>query len=232
MPTGTLPKPSPAEPPPPATPEPEGFTSGPGGGPNSPGGDGDYGGWNPMGWRTPPAASRAGIQVALVSVSMLFASLTLFFLERRALGAPWPRLPFPKVLYLNTLVLLASSAAFERAWRALSADRLSAFRAWLYATLGLGVAFVGGQWLAWRSLAAAGVYLKGNPSSAFFYFVTGAHALHLAGGLAALAYLAFRARELRWGLRRRTVVEVTRLYWHFMDGLWVYLFVVMLALYS
>ncbi|HUI40946.1 MAG TPA: cytochrome c oxidase subunit 3 [Terriglobia bacterium] len=185
-----------------------------------------------MGWQTPAAASRAGIYAALASVSMLFASLTLFFLERRGLGGAWYCTPLPQVLYFNTLLLLTSSGTLELARRALSADRLRAFQGWIYGTLGLGLAFLAGQWMAWRQLAAAGVYLKGNPSSAFFYFATGAHALHLAGGLAALVYLALKARELRWGLRRRTVVDVTSIYWHFMDGLWVYLLAVLLAMHA
>ncbi|HEY6291913.1 MAG TPA: heme-copper oxidase subunit III [Terriglobia bacterium] len=195
-------------------------------GPETPppqGGGDDFGNWNPMGWTTPAAASRAGIYVGLASVSMLFASLTGFFLLHRSVARNWVYTPLPSILYLNTLMLATSSVTLERARAALRSDRSRAFRGWLYITLGLGAAFLGGQVSAWHQLAAAGVYLAGNPSAAFFYSVTGAHGLHVAGGLTALGYLVLKARQIEWGLKRRTVVDVTRIYWHFMGGLWVYL---------
>jgi cytochrome c oxidase subunit III len=174
-----------------------------------------------MGWNTPASAGKAGIYAAMASVSMLFICLASIFSWRKHAGGNWVKTPLPTVLYLNTLVLLASSGSLQLARRALVADRARGFRGWLYVTLGLGLGFLAGQWLAWRKLLAAGFYLTGNPSSALFYVVTGAHALHLLGGLVALLYLTARAREIRWGLRRRTAVEVTSIYWHFMDALWL-----------
>jgi cytochrome c oxidase subunit III len=193
-------------------------------------GGGDFGGWNPMGWSSPPSAARAGIYVALASVAMLFASLTLTFVLRPSLTRNLAHIPLPHVLYLNTILLAFSSVTLELAHAGLASARRWAFQAWTMLTLGLGLAFVVGQLLAWRELAAAGVYIAGNPSSAFFYLITGAHGLHLIGGLLAVAYLVLKAREIHWGLRRRTVVDVTRIYWHFMDGLWLCLFAVLLAL--
>jgi len=201
--------------------------NGPGG--IDPGG-GDFGRWNPMGWNTPASASRAGIYAALASVSMLFISLALIFSWRKHAGANWVETPLPRVLYADTVVLLMSSGTLQLARRALATDHARAFRSWLYVTLGLGLAFLVGQWTAWRKLLAAGVYMTGNPSSALFYVVTGAHALHLIGGLIALLYLTVRVREIRWGLRRHTMVEVTAIYWHFMDCLWLCLLGLLLAL--
>jgi len=193
-------------------------------------GGGDFGRWNPMGWNTPASASRAGIYAALASVSMLFISVASIFFWRKRAGGNWVEISIPRVLYLNTLVLLLSSATVQLARRALAADHARAFRWWLYATLGLGLTFLAGQWTAWRKLLAAGVYMTGNPSSALFYVVTGAHALHLIGGLVALLYLTTRAREIRWGLRRHTAVEVAAIYWHFMDILWLCLLGLLLVL--
>jgi len=174
-----------------------------------------------MGWNTPASASRAGIYAALASVTMLFLSLALIFAWRKHTGGHWVRTPLPPVLYLNTMVLLGSSGTLQLARRSFSLDLAVGFRRWLYVTLALGLGFLAGQWVAWREMLAAGFYMMGNPSSALFYVVTGAHALHLLGGLGALLYLTLRAREIRWGLRRPTTVEVTSIYWHFMDALWL-----------
>src|SRR4029450_3204819 len=87
------------------------------------------------------------------------------------------------LLWINTAVLLASSASLERARRLLRAWDLAGTRSWMGATGLLGGLFVAGQWLAWRQLASQGVYLSSNPHNSFFYLLTGLHALHLAGGL-------------------------------------------------
>jgi cytochrome c oxidase subunit 3 len=177
-----------------------------------------------MGWSSPSSAATAGIYVALASVTMLFASLTLTFVLRPSLTRDLAHIPLPRVLYLNTILLALSSGTLELARASLNQGRRRSFETWTTTTLALGVAFVCGQLLAWRELAAAGAYLSRNPSSAFIYLITGAHGVHLIGGLVALGYLVFKAREICWGIRRRTIVDVTRIYWHFMDGLWLYLF--------
>ena len=91
----------------------------------------------------------------------------------------------------------------------------------------LGVAFLAGQLIAWRQLAGQGIYVDSHPHSSFFYLLTSLHALHLLGGIIALAYITIAGLRLRISLRRRTVVNVTAIYWHFMDGLWVYLFLLL-----
>lgn len=172
------------------------------------------------------AARRAGITgivVACASIVMLFAALTSAMIVRRGLGGDWQSLALPGILWVNTAVLLASSVVLERARRALRQGRREAFNhLWLTGTL-LGFLFLAGQYAAWRRLAAAGIYLSTNPSSSFFYLFTVAHALHLAGGLLALVYIAVCAWRLRLGPGKRTAVDVSALYWHFMDGLWIYL---------
>jgi cytochrome c oxidase subunit 3 len=94
----------------------------------------------------------------------------------------------------------------------------------LLATLFLGLAFVGGQYLAWRQLAAQGFYLATNPNSSFFYLLTGVHALHVLGGIAALAYLLTQLAAR--GSVRRNLVNGVVIYWHFMAALWLFLLVV------
>jgi cytochrome c oxidase subunit 3 len=100
------------------------------------------------------------------------------------------------------------------------------FRHWWGVTAILGLFFLAGQLVAWRQLVVSGVYLATNPSSSFFYVFTGAHGLHLLGGIIGLLAVAFRPL-LR--LARSTAVDVVSMYWHFMDGLWLFLFVFLLV---
>jgi len=132
---------------------------------------------------------------------------------------------------LNTVVLLASSLTLELSRRSLAAMKSGEgpFRRWGYVTLALGCAFLAGQFQAWRQLAARGVYLSTNPSSSFFYLLTAAHGLHLLGGIGALTYVVARARGTWRVSGKRTVVDLTALYWHFMDGLWVYILLLLLV---
>ena len=71
----------------------------------------------------------------------------------------------------------------------------------------------------------AGIYVASNPSSSFFYVLTATHAVHLLGGVSALLYVAAQAWRLRLGPAKRTVIDVSAVFWHFLDGIWVYLMV-------
>lgn len=175
----------------------------------------------------PPGTRRrvahTGMWLALIAISMLFISLTSALVVRSGLGDDWQALSLPPLLWWNTLLLLASSVTLDATRRALLGGRRQACNKWLLATVILGTAFLAGQYQVWRDLAAAGVYVSTNPSSSFFYLLTATHAVHLAGGLAALAYLSIEALRFRLGPAKRTVVEVTAIYWHFMDALWIYI---------
>ena len=91
------------------------------------------------------------------------------------------------------------------------------------------MAFLLGQLGAWWQLTDRGVYLASNPSSSFFYVLTAAHGLHLLGGEVALLYVAFQAARVGLGPARRTAVDVTAVYWHFLGGLWVFIFLLLLV---
>ena len=173
----------------------------------------------------PPPAST-GIWVILAAIGMTFAALTSALVVRKGGATDWRHFTLPSILYLNTLVLLASSVTLE-----FSRKRVAAFMAagrvglanpapWLYVTLSLGLAFVVGQYMAWRQLSAQGLFLATNPSSSFFYVFTAAHALHLIGGLGGIVRVIAKFNNA--SLRRATL-DATSHYWHFMDVLWVYL---------
>jgi cytochrome c oxidase subunit 3 len=171
-------------------------------------------------------ACRTGMWVALAAIVMLFASLTSALVVRRGWSSDWRPTHLPGVLWINTAILVASSVTLSRSRRLHSAGRVERFAVWWYATTGLGLAFIVGQWIAWRELAARGIYLASNPSSSFFYLLTAAHGLHLVGGIAGLFYVSTLNHRHRFS---KTAVDVTAIYWHFMDGLWLYLFLLLNA---
>jgi cytochrome c oxidase subunit 3 len=191
---------------------------------------GDFeGGGSPGGWGASRRASITGMMVLLAAITMLFAALTSAFVVRRGMSNDWVEIPFPRVLFANTVVLLGSSVALELARRRLRSGRRAEFnRYWTAGTL-LGILFLLGQGYAWRILRDAGIFLATNPSSSFFYLFTASHGVHLLGGIAALVWVSVQALRLRLGPGKRTVVEVSALYWHFLDGLWVYLMVLFLV---
>ena len=168
-----------------------------------------------------------GIWLALAGILMFFMALVSAYIVRKGTSNDWRIVaPLPRIVWLNTALLLLSSMALEAAHRAWERADAKAFRSWWAAGTALGVLFLGGQWMAWREWAAAGVYLATNPSSSFFYLFTAAHGLHIVGGLAALIFVMTRSwnRLLASG---GTAAEVAGIYWHFMDGLWVFLLLVL-----
>jgi len=174
----------------------------------------------------PRRAYFTGISLGLGAILMFFMALTSSYIVRKGLGGDWQPVRLPAILWLNTLVLLASSATIEIARRRLADGASDAFRRWWALTTGLGIVFLVGQVQAWRQLAAAGVFMASNPASSFFYLLTAAHGLHLLGGIAALLYVVFRAWS-RSRITQGTAAELAAIYWHFMDGLWVFLFLLL-----
>jgi cytochrome c oxidase subunit 3 len=174
---------------------------------------------------SPPPSSTA-IWVVLFAITMMFAALSSALIVRKGSSFDWKTFTLPSILYFNTLLLLASSVTLE-----VSRRRVALFMGgvkgqvedparWLYITLFLGLLFVGGQYVAWLQLRAAGLYLATNPSSSFFYLLTAIHALHVLGGLGGLIYVI---RKLSKSVLRRSQLVATARYWHFMGILWLYL---------
>lgn len=168
-----------------------------------------------------PKRYYTGMALGIVSILMFFMALASAFLVRRGHGG-WVPVHIPTLMWFNTVVLLASSATLEMARHRLAQGRLSAYRNLWLLTTALGIGFLLGQLVAWRQLVAEGIYLASNPSSSFFYIFTGAHALHLFGGVAALVYIAKR-NFVQAKVTRSVAAEVTSYYWHFMDALWLFL---------
>ncbi len=188
-----------------------------------PGGGDD--GKRPPKRRPSPKRYYTGMALGIVSILMFFMALASAFLLRRGTGN-WIPVHIPTLMWINTGVLLASSATLELARHRLAQGLLSAYRNLWLVTTALGVLFLVGQVVAWRQLVAEGIYLASNPASSFFYIFTGAHALHLFGGVAALLYVAKRNFD-ESRVTRSVAAEVTSYYWHFMDALWLFLLVLL-----
>jgi cytochrome c oxidase subunit 3 len=195
--------------------------------------------------------ARLGMFVALSAIAMIFVSFTSAYLVRQGLPTidpstatlvhDWLPVRLPPLFLLNTLVLLVSGLTMELARRqtareaagTIAASEASALRtsrsqiSWLTLTIALGFAFLAGQVVAWRELAATGFYLATSPSSSFVYLLTGMHGIHLLGALLVLLF-AGAAAILRKPIASQVVLlDVTGWYWHFMAILWVYVFCLM-----
>ena len=173
-------------------------------------------------------ASRTGVWVGFAAITMTFAAFTSAMIVRQGSAYDWRHFALPSVLYIDTVVLLVSSVTLEVARKRVAAfatGHLSHRRPamlWLWVTLGLGLLFVTGQYMAWQQLRSEGLYLATNPSASFFYLFTVLHALHVLGGLTGLMLVNWRFAKPVPTLRISTLSAVAY-YWHFMDVLWIYL---------
>src|SRR6202030_3706464 len=177
-----------------------------------------------------PAPSSSAIWVGIAAICMSFAAFTSALIVRQGASNDWRHITLPSILFLSTMLLVASSVTLELARRRVAAymgglsSQAASSKLWLYMTLGLGLLFVAGQYMAWLQLRSEGLYLATNPNSSFFYVFTALHALHVMGGLAGLGRVI---RKLGLGTLRRSTLNATSIYWHFMGVLWIYLFLLL-----
>ena len=153
-------------------------------------------------------ANRTLVAAVLATVGMLFLAFTAAYLERRV-GKDWRPFDLPGLVWANTVAILLSSVTVELAKRRIR---------WGYATLLLGALFLLGQIAVWFQLRAAGFFLPTQAFGSFFYMLSGLHGLHVAGGLLALAVALGRRRDL---------LALTAVYWHFVGGVWIYVLLVL-----
>ena len=170
--------------------------------------------------------SLTGLFVLMCASVMTFVAIVSALVVRRGLGNDFQAMPLPWILWPNTALLMLSSLALDLARRQLRRNHRTAFNWFWGAGTLLGGGFLAGQIIAWRQLGAAGVYLASNASHSFFYVLTWTHAAHAAGGLLALLYVAWKAFRFELGPSRRTAVEVSTFFWHFLDVLWIFLMLI------
>ena len=194
---------------------------------------------------------RLGVLFALAGDLMFFVALVSAFFVRQSAGhfdarenyvSDWHPLTLPPILWINTAILLLSSATMEVArqhlfreidvmeeWLGLGRPAVKRAAPWMIATCVLGILFLGGQWIAWQQLAAQGLFFSTDPNSHFFYLITGAHGIHLVLGIFALLFALGAMFLLKRMEMRQIAVDCTAWYWHTMGAFWIFLFVLLVC---
>jgi len=165
--------------------------------------------------------------VAMGSIVMMFAGLTSAYIVRSN-QANWLEFSLPVIFWYSTAVIILSSITMHLSVKAFKAREMQRYRRFITVTAILGVAFAVMQFLGFQYLGNHGVKLTGqgsNPAASFLAVITGLHVLHVLGGVVAILVIFFRAFSARFKSYNTVPAEVVSTYWHFVDILWIYLFV-------
>jgi cytochrome c oxidase subunit 3 len=168
----------------------------------------------------------------LLVVLMTFGGLISAYIVISTNGVmEWQPFNLPKAVWVSTVLILASSVTYKIAQNALNAANQEKAKTWFLATTVFGGMFIASQLLAWFELVRRGVYVQSNPYAGFFYILTAVHAVHVIGGIIALGFIVLRTWEKTSSdeelTKRQQVSNAVAWYWHFMDGLWLVLFLLL-----
>lgn len=159
----------------------------------------------------------------MVSIVMVFAALTSAYIVRQAEGN-WLEYDLPSELWITTGIILLSSGTMQWALNSLRKGNYTNAKTGVMITFMLGVLFLIGQVKVWEILVANDVYFVGNPGGSFLYVLTGFHGLHLISGLIYLLIVEVQLMRHKITAEKPLAMELSTTYWHFLDGLWLYLF--------
>ncbi len=162
--------------------------------------------------------------MAIGSMIMLFAGFTSAYLVHMSKGN-WVYFNVPVAFWYSTAVILLSSLSLVIAKRSIKSHQLKKYRFWLTITTVLGLVFVALQYQGFRELAAEGIVVSGKPSESLFYIIPLIHGIHVLGGIVALIVITLRSYFRKGSYYDSTPIEVAGTYWHFVDFIWVYLFI-------
>lgn len=164
---------------------------------------------------------------AMLSMTMMFAGLTSAFVVSKSRADWLKNFQMPTAFFISTAVIIGCSITFHLAKKAIQKDNRSATTSYLWATLALGILFVFLQFRGFGEVIAMGYYFTGtasNITTTFLYVVTVAHLAHLAGGLISLLIIIYNHFKQKYNSGQTLGIELGAMYWHFLDLLWVYLF--------
>jgi cytochrome c oxidase subunit 3 len=175
---------------------------------------------------------RIAMWFLLLVVLMTFGGLISAYVVISTNGVmEWKPFDLPIQVWISTNLILASSITYTISQKALNLENQEKAKKWLLATTVFGGMFIASQILSWLELVRRGVYVESNPYAGFFYILTGVHAIHVVGGIAVLGYVVLRTwqktssdEELS---KRKTISNAVGWYWHFMDALWIVLFLLL-----
>lgn len=161
---------------------------------------------------------------------MMFAALTSAYIVKSG-QAGWHEVKTPTIFFYSTAVLLLSSLAIQMAQLSFKKRSMAVFRSLLLVVVVLGVAFVVMQYKGFQWLWERGVHFEGSSGAGqFLYIIFGLHGLHVIGGVVAMIVLLLRQYIGSSRTYSTTPIEIMSIYWHFVDVLWIYLFVFFIVL--
>jgi cytochrome c oxidase subunit 3 len=163
----------------------------------------------------------------LVTVVMIFAALTSAYIVRQAEGN-WLEYELPEIFWVTSGIVILSSISLQVAYFAAKKDNFLGLRIGMVATVLLGIGFLVGQWYSWVALVDREVFFVGNPSGSFLYVFTGLHAVHLISGVIFLIIVLISTFRYKVHSQALNTLEMATTYWHFLGGLWLYLFLFLL----
>jgi len=163
----------------------------------------------------------------IVTVVMIFASLTSAYIVRQSEGN-WLEFDLPEIFWYNSIIILLSSITLHWAYMSAKKDDLAKVRTGMILTSIFGAAFLVGQWYSWGALVDRDVFFVGNPAGSFLYVFTGLHAIHLISGVIFLIIVLISSFRYQVHSKNMDTMEMCVTYWHFLGGLWLYLFMFLL----
>jgi cytochrome c oxidase subunit III len=198
-------------------------------------------------------AKRGLLWFGIISILMLFAGLTSAYMVRQGEGK-WAQFDLPQLFYVSTLIIILSSISMQWAVVSVKKNQLANLKVAVLVTFVLGIGFVLFQYLAWEQLTSQGIYFvgrikdintgftympagketaadvanMGNVAASFLYVITGLHVAHLLGGILALSVVLIKSMRGKYSSASHNGVLVCAIYWHFLDALWIYLFLFLL----
>ena len=168
-------------------------------------------------------AKKFALWLFIVSICMLFAGLTSAYIVKKSDGR-WLQFDMPDMFLYSTVVLVLSSVAMHWTYLKAKDNSLKAVKIGITATAAIAIAFFYMQYLSWIKLVAQDVFLVGNPSGSFVYIFSGLHLAHLIGGLVFLLVVFLDTMNYKVHSKSMLAIEMCTTYWHFLGGLWIYLY--------
>jgi cytochrome c oxidase subunit 3 len=167
--------------------------------------------------------------VGIGSIVMMFAGLTSAYIVKRNL-ANWITFDIPTIFWYSTVVIIASSLAIMASRKYFKQGEMANYRRWLAVTMCLGILFILMQTIGFIDLWKNGITLTRNVSFSFLYIIVGLHALHVVAGVIALLIISIKAFSVKRKTYSSLSIDLMSIYWHFVDFLWIYLFIFLLII--